>query len=304
MKRLVNLMPEGKFVTDRQLPDGARPWHVGMVLVRRSREMQAESYSQELIAGINESIAAAGGTFLVKVVGDEAEERETYEQWAEAGIIGSVIIEEFTVTDTRRDLLEGLGLDVTVFGDLELAGNRPVIWTDHAGAMRILINALYELGHRVIARVSGPMHFTHSRARSASFAEIGTELGMQVSEAVGDYSRKSGSIATRKLLDDDPNITAIIFDGDLMALGGIDLLNDIGKAVPEDISVVAWDDSVRGQMSIPPLAALSHDVREIGQIAGRAVAEAHEGRIIRAAAPLPTHVRRGSLGPPNSRILT
>lgn len=283
----------------RLLTDGA-PWAVGMVLVRASRDLQGETYSQELIAGLDESISTAGGTFLVKIVPDEASERATYEKWARSRHIRSVVIEEFTVSDTRRTFLEELGLEVTVFGDIAVAGDRPVIWTDHAGAMRLAIEALHELGHRVIARVSGPMHFHHSVARSAAFFNTGRALDMSVNEALGDYSRKSGAAATRSLLEADQGITAILFDNDLMALGGLAFLNEEGKLVPGDVSIIAWDDSVRGQMAIPPLAALSHDVRQLGQIAGGAVVEAHGGTIIRAAAPLPTFVRRGSLGLPRT----
>jgi LacI family repressor for deo operon, udp, cdd, tsx, nupC, and nupG len=295
---LVKLESQEPTVSDHHSRNGTAPWAVGMVLVRASRDLQAEAYSQELIAGLDESISTAGGTFLVKIVPDEASERATYQQWAASEHIRSVVIEDFTVSDTRRPFLEGLGLEVTVFGDVTVAGDRPVIWTDHAGAMRLAIEALYEAGHRVIARVSGPIHFHHSLARSAAFFESGAALGMSVTEALGDYSRQSGAAATRKVLEADERITAILFDNDLMALGGLALLNELGKIVPDDISIVAWDDSVRGQMSTPPLAALSHDVRQIGQIAGHAVVQTHAGTIMRAATPLPTFVKRGSLGPP------
>lgn len=277
-----------------------RRWTVGMALVRTSRELQTEAYAQELITGLEESISAAGGTLLVKIVPDEASERSTYEQWAESAHISSVVIEDVTVSDNRRAFLEALGLSVTVLGDLAVAGDGPVIWTDHAGEMRLAIEALHDLGHRAIAHVSGPAHFRHSLARSAALIEVGDALSISVTEAVGDYSGQSGAAATRTVLEAERTITAIIFDNDLMALGGLAVLRDGGRAVPDDISIVAWDDSVRGQMSIPPLAALSHDVRQIGQIAGRAVVEARAGEHTRAQAPLPIFVRRGTAGPPRA----
>lgn len=273
-------------------------WTVGMVLVRASRELQTEAYSQELIAGLDESISASGGALLVKIVPDEAGERTTYKQWAASTHIRSVVIEDVTVSDTRRAFLEALGLSVTVIGDRTAAAERPVIWTDHAGEMRLAIEALHDLGHRAIAHVSGPTHFHHSLARSAALLEAGAALGISVTEASGDYSSQSGAAATRTALAAGQEITAIVFDNDLMALGGLAALNDDGRNVPGDISIVAWDDSVRGQMSIPPLAALSHDVRRIGQIAGHTVVAARAGEILRTQAPLPTFVARGTASAP------
>jgi DNA-binding LacI/PurR family transcriptional regulator len=270
-------------------------WAVGMVLVRPSRDLQAESYSQELIAGIDEAVARAGGTFLVKVVPDEASERATYEQWADEKRIGSIVIEEFTVSDTRRVLLEELGFQVTVLGDVDLAGDLPAIWNDHAAAIELAMRSLYELGHRTIARVSGPDHFRHSLARSSAFFEVGSALGVGVSEAIGDYSRRSGYASVKELLDVEHPPTAVIFDNDLMALGGLEAIEELGLAVPRDISVVAWDDSVRCQMSIPPLAALSHDVREIGESAGVAASKARSGEVVREESPLPLFIARESV---------
>ncbi|WP_368497747.1 LacI family DNA-binding transcriptional regulator [Herbiconiux sp. A18JL235] len=271
---------------------------LGMVMVRPVRDTQAEAFSQELIAGIDEAMSSAGGSFLVKIVGDEESELETYRHWAATARIGSVIIEDLTVTDGRLALLGELGLDVVVSGDLDLAGDRPAIWTDHSRAMRLAVLALHDLGHRRIARVSGPTQFRHSLARSAAFVEVTKELGIRPLEAIGDYSRQSGAAATRELLDREHPPTAIIFDNDLMAVGGLAHATESGCAVPGDLSIVAWDDSVRCQISDPPLAALSHDVRQIGEMLGAAVVEAQRGRTVRDETPPPTLVLRGSVTAP------
>lgn len=273
---------------------------VGLVLVRPVRDTQAETFSQEFIAGLDQAIGAAGGDILVRVVSDEQSERATYRHWAESGQIGSVVVEDLTVADTRLAYLDELGLDVVVSGDVDLAGERPAIWTDHAGAMRLAVEALHDFGHRVVARVSGPTQFRHSLARSAAFFEAATKLGMSPSEALGDYSRRSGSLATRELLAVDDPPTAIIFDNDLMALGGLAHAQETGRSIPDDLSIIAWDDSVRCQMATPPLAALSHDVRQIGQMVGEAVARADSGEHYTAETPPPTLVLRSSVGRPRS----
>lgn len=267
----------------------------GMVIVRPVRDMQAESFSQELLAGLDESLTRVGGTILVKVVPDEETERATYRQWAGSGRITSVIIDDLAEDDSRLALLDELGLLATVSGDVDLAGDHSSIWTDHAGAVRLAVAALYDLGHRSIGHVSGPRRFRHSLARSAAFHELAKELGFALSEAVGDYSRPSGADAARVLLSAEQPPTAIVFDNDLMALGGLVWASENGRRVPDDLSVVAWDDSVRCQMSNPSLAALSHDVRQIGALLGAAAISGRDGRRVTVQTPAPVFVRRGSV---------
>lgn len=269
-----------------------------MALVRASRDLQIETYTQDLIAGIDHAVSEAGGSFLVKIVPDAAAERAIYKRWAASPHIQWVLLEDFTVDDTRLPYLESLGLKVVVLDDVEVAGERPAVWTDNAGATRLAVDALYAAGHRSIARVAGPSRYRHARARTEALETAGAELGITTAVVQGDYSYGSGYEAVAAMLAAPIGATALLFDNDLMALGGLAALKDADVAVPGDVSIVAWDDSVRCQMAIPALAALSHDVREAGELAGNALVAAREGRITRVQTPPPTLVRRASFGSP------
>jgi LacI family repressor for deo operon, udp, cdd, tsx, nupC, and nupG len=272
-----------------------------MVLVRASRDLQAESYWQELVAGLDDAISAGGGQFILKIVPDDAGEREAYAMWAAAGRIRTVIIENFRTDDTRRTQLEDLGLEAVVIGSPEEAADRPSVRTmNNEEAARVAVEALYTLGHRAIAHVPGPSHFSHSIVRTAAFAALASEFDIRVVELQGDYSRESGAAAVRSLLAGDQHVTAVVCDNDLMAVGALAEAVERGVQVPGELSIVAWDDSVRCQMSLPPLAALSHDVREVGRIAGDIAVQAHTGRTVRSDAQPPVFLARGTVSPPFS----
>jgi len=274
-------------------------WLVGMVLVRASRYLQAEGYWQEQVAGLDEAVAAGGGDLVLQIVPDEESERETYRRWAAVGRIRTVIVENFQVHDTRRALLDELGLSVVVIGSASEAADRPSVHTsNNEEAAEVAIEALHRLGHRAIGHVSGPPRFSHSAARSAAFAALASSLRLDLVEVGGDYSRESGAEAVRSLLDGGEPVTAIVFDNDLMAVGGLAQLAASGVRVPEEMSVVAWDDSVRCQMSLPPLAALSHDVREVGRVAGSIAVQAHTGRSVTSDAQPPVFLPRGTVAAP------
>lgn len=278
-------------------------WAAGMVLVRASRNLQAESYWQEQVAGLDEAISSGGGDFVLKIVGDEAGERETYERWAESSRIRTVVIENFHVDDTRVAQLNDLGLEAVVIGSAAEGADKPSVRTmNNEEAARVAVETLYRLGHRAIAHVHGPAHFTHSIARSAASAHLAVEFGIRIDQVQGDYSRESGAAAIRELLASEDSATAVMCDNDLMAVGALAQATKSGLSVPGDISIVAWDDSVRCQMSIPPLAALSHDVREIGRIAGGIVVQAHTGQIARSQAQPPIFLTRGTAAAPRARL--
>lgn len=79
------------------------------------------------------------------------------------------------------------------------------------------------------------------------------------------YSMPEAYAATRNLLERCPDLTAIFAISDVMALGAIRALNDLGKRVPEDISVVGYDGIVTGQYSLPRLTTVRQDAQRLAE---------------------------------------
>ena len=80
---------------------------------------------------------------------------------------------------------------------------------------------------------------------------------------------EAGSRATRTLLSSPTPPTAILFDSDLLAVTGLGVAQKMGFAVPEDISIVGWDDSLISQVVHPPLTAITRDITAYGVTAAR-----------------------------------
>ena len=92
-----------------------------------------------------------------------------------------------------------------------------------------------------------------------------------------DYTPEAGTRATRRLLSAPEPPTAIIFDSDVLAVSGLGVVQQMGLSVPEDVSLVAWDDSLISQVVHPPLTAVSRDILEYGAAAGRHLLEVIDG---------------------------
>src|SRR5690606_14605312 len=84
--------------------------------------------------------------------------------------------------------------------------------------------------------------------------------------------------ATRELLTSPTRPTALIYDNDVMAIAGLAVAQEMGLAVPGDLSIVAWDDSPLCQLVHPPLTALSRDIPAYGAHAARRLLDVIAGR--------------------------
>ena len=114
-----------------------------------------------------------------------------------------------------------------------------------------------------------------------------------------DYSAEQGTRATRKLLSLPDPPTAILFDSDLLAVTGLGVAQGMGFSVPDDLSIVGWDDSLISQVVHPPLTAITRDITGFGAQAARHLLAAIDGE---ATGDVETVVgeltTRGSTGQP------
>lgn len=253
------------------------PRRVGLVLARASRVLGEEPYYHGFLDGLERFLTPAGISVLVKVVTDRAAENATYQQWSAQQRVSGVILVDLSPGDERVDLVRRLGIPAVVIGDPSTAAGLPTIWTDDAGFAREVVQFLAGRGHSVLGHVSGPLGFAHTQLRCRGFEAEAADRRLALTSLEGDYSVERGLGATAQLLTMTPRPTAIVYDNDLMALGGLDAIRLAGLRIPGDVSVVAWDDSAQCQLAAPALSAMSHDVGRIGELAAGAVLDAMRG---------------------------
>ena len=162
------------------------------------------------------------------------------------------------------------------------------------------VQYLAALGHRRVAHVAGVGEFVHTVQRTAAFRRATDDLGLQAEIVETDYSAESGARATRRLLSLPDAPTAIVFDSDLLAVTGLGVAQQMGFSVPDDVSIVGWDDSLISQVVHPPLTAITRDIQAFGVAAAQAPARGGRlGRRRPTSRPLRGELTpRGSTGRP------
>lgn len=260
---------------------------VGLVLVRPPRALGDEAFFFQLIAGMQSEMSSA---LLLQVVSSRDAEIALYQRWWAEHRVDGVFLVDLLVSDPRVELMSSLGLPAVVVGGAGHHGSLASVWADDYAAMTSVVEYLKSLGHRRIARVAGLSSLLHTVRRDQAF-ESAVD-GVIVS---GDYTAEAGAAATRSLLGSVEPPTAIVYDNDVMAVAGAEVALSLGVVVPDELSIVAWDDSVLCQHG--RLTALSRDTFAFGARAARALLAVVEG-----ASPtdvedvLPELVVRGSTG--------
>ena len=92
-----------------------------------------------------------------------------------------------------------------------------------------------------------------------------------------DYTPETGTRATRRLLSAPEPPTAIIFDSDLLAVTGLGVAQQMGFTVPDDLSLIGWDDSLISRVVHPPLTAITRDIGAYGATAAAPLLAVIEG---------------------------
>ena len=158
------------------------------------------------------------------------------------------------------------------------------------GAHR-LTTELLRLGHRRIAHLAGPPAFSTTRERHRGYEGALEAFGVPQDPALvvsGDFTRDGGLRACRELLDSGAEFSAIFAANDMTAVGALAALRERGIAVPEDVSLVGYDDIPLSRDVTPALTTVRVPMVELGrQAMWLALAPAaDDARVIR----LPTEV--------------
>lgn len=268
---------------------------IGLALVRDTEILGAEPYFHDLIAGIEEVTLPHGHPVLLRVLASRADENRLYRSWAQTAAVAGVLLVDIQEDDSRPAFAVELGLPAVVVGP-PVAEDLMTVWTDDDAAMRLAVEYLIAQGHREILHVGGPTHIRHSSSRRDTFAQACADAEVVARLATGDYSRMSGEAATAVALAEHPDITAAVYDSDLMALGGLDAAAAVERGVPGSLAVIAWDDSIQAQLSSPPLSAIARDTRAVGRLIGRAMLDVLGGEqaVVRHAPAAALRIRQSS----------
>jgi len=188
--------------------------------------------------------------------------------------------------------------------DMELEGTATeVVMSDNVSGAEAAVRHLHDLGHRRIATITGMLESRPGIDRLRGYRAAAQALGLAYRDeyvTYGDFYAESGREQTARLLQLPERPTAIFAAADMMAIGAVRAVAEAGLRVPEDLSIVGFDDIQLAPHINPPLTTMRQDKLGLGAAAGDALV----ARIAGDPGRPPLHrlpvelVVRGSTAPP------
>ena len=271
---------------------------VGMMIPNNSNP-----YFAEIIRGVENHCFAAGYNLVLCNSDDDPVKQAAHLRvLAEKRIDGLVLVASGAEA-SLGSLLSNSQVPL-VLVDREVEGmDCDLVEVDHAAGGEMATRHLLELGHAGVACISGPPGLSPSSQRRAGWKRALVAAGIPRREGDllrGDFGSRSGYLAMQTLLARKPRPTAVFICNDVMAIGALCAAHEAGVRVPEDLSIVGFDDIELAAYTIPPLTTIAQPKQAIGtgtasllleQIAGRS-APRHlilqpELRLRKSTAPAP-----------------
>ncbi|NQX12134.1 LacI family DNA-binding transcriptional regulator [Microbacteriaceae bacterium VKM Ac-2855] len=248
------------------------------------------------------AVAAAEAGYSITLIPvshpTQGEVSGAFHRLGEEAVDGVVIIVEAHLID-ETDVVLPPDLPVVVI-DSAGGDKYPVVDTDQVSGARQAVEHLLELGHTTVWHIAGPPNSYSAHRRKVSWEQTLTEHHAPVPPPLlGDWTSASGVLAGARLAA-LPEVTAIFAANDQMALGVINALHTAGRRVPEDVSVVGFDDLAESAAFWPPLTTIRQDFALVGETAIRVLLSAVERRPVGPMDLVPAEliIRESTAQPP------
>jgi len=260
----------------------------------------SEGYAALVMSGIEDHLLEEGYFYFVVSHRHRNELIEEYPL-----LLQQRAVEGLIAVDTA--LSEGVQVPlVAVSGHRDVPGVTNIV-LNHARAATLALEHLTKLGHRQMAFIKGQEFSSDTAVRWDSVRAAAADLGIDIKDQlVGQLEGESSSpelgyVVTRKLLATGEPFTALFAFNDISAIGAIQALREAGRRIPEDVSVVGFDDIQSAAFQNPGLTTVKQPLRQMGVLAAQTVLQ-------RINAPLkvpypkeimvePDLIVRGSTGP-------
>ncbi len=276
---------------------------IGLVLRQSPEQVAADALLAETLWGIGGEAHRAGYRVLVEPLSPGA--------GSYAGLVRSQRVDGLIVSGPRSDDEELRALAAEEY-PIILQGSLPGIQApsvdvDNRAGARSAVDHLLALGHRRIAHVTNaPGAYTSAEDRLGGYRDALAAARVPFDAALvaeGAFDAASGRTAMHEILARGAPPTAVFVGSDVVAVGVLRALREAGLRVPDDVSVVGFDDIALAAFVDPPLTTVRLPARALGMAAGRALVERLAGRwkVDRHLLDTELVVRASTAAPPASR---
>lgn len=199
------------------------------------------------------------------------------------------------------DFLDAQGVPSLVTWAFDRNKPRPSIGFDNHAAMKAMAEQVIKLGHDDLALITAEVRSNdRAQARLDGLRAAASDAGIapdRLRVVHTTYGIEEGGIAMQELMQQERPPTAVFCGNDVLAVGALNRARDLGIAVPDDVSIIGFDDIELAQVAFPPLATVHVPHRDMGRIAAQSLVRMVKGESLSGSVELEAKLTlRASLG--------
>ena len=238
---------------------------VALVIAESEERVFGEPFFAGVIRGI--SSALADGNLQLVLMLAQAQRRGHLDDYLTRQHVDGVLLISLHDDDRLPQRIRSRGLPVVLGGRGPDNMDVAFVDVDNVLGARLAVDHLVHRGRRRIATIAGPPDMVAGRTRLQGYRDGLAAVDVEVDERLvvhGDFGQESGEAGMRNLLVRAPDVDGVFCANDLMAAGALRVLHEAGRKVPEDVSVVGFDDAPLAQSTHPPLTTVHQSPERMG----------------------------------------
>jgi LacI family transcriptional regulator len=225
-----------------------------------------EPFSTEVLKGAADAIRGTGFELVVYSAGGRVGEHVGWERRYLSRLSGTLVDGAVLVTPTVTDV--NYGAPIVAVDPHTGPSEMPTVDSDNWHGARLAVGHLLDLGHRRIAMISGRPDLQSAQMREDGYRAMLTDAGVAIDEdlvQLGAFDPDVAKAAAQRLLTMPDRPTAVFAANDLSAITAMEVATELGLRVPDDLSVVGFDNIPESALAIPPLTTVEQPIRQMGQ---------------------------------------
>lgn len=240
---------------------------IGLVMTRSPHHIATDLFLPQIISGLLTVVKRQNLRLMIEAV-DAEHQDQAYLELARAKRIDGMILSTPRMDDDALRNLERVDIPTVLMGHLE-GSNLYSVDVDNRAASAQAVQHLISLGHREIACITNaPASYTAAPERAQGYRDALVAAGLPVKEALiryGDFDPESGYARMKSLLESGQKFTAVFVASDNVAIGAKAAIREAGLRVPDDISMMGFDDIPWAKYSDPPFCTVHLPAEALAQ---------------------------------------
>ncbi len=244
-----------------------------------SRRMISDPFYMEMMAAITDALDQKGYDMLVSRV------HSAQDDWCMRYVtnqrVDGIILIDRSLDDKGIQRLQELGADFAVWGPPIPGHDYLSIGGASVEGAKMAIRHLCKLGRRKIGFIGGHSGMVETHLRRQGYEQALSECGLSLDEgliAYTDFTPQAGHEAVKAVLDYAPDIDGLFLCSDFISIAAMQIIHQRGQSIPEDISVIGYDDIQLAAHCAPRLSTVRQPIQEGGRLVVKKLFDLIEGR--------------------------